>query len=209
VDAIHAILTEEGVAVSRSTLHTDLRELLGEPIAQMVRRPMRLDGVVWWVRRGANIYDLAQAPANRGGRLFRLVLRRIHELLHQRSSGTGGRDSLSGTGRLSPSLVDRRVQGALEKAILVAPGQRNTVGNWLAWRCRSLELGQYEVEGVMRRFVDAVGWWAGGDGRPYTLRDALATVRCLFRKAPPPAIDRTPCGPLRGPFRFDFTGMTR
>lgn len=185
---IHGILVEAGVKISRRTVHTRLPELYEMPIGRM---PAHLHDAapdvpvkVWWL--GANTYNLYLDPSPRGKRL--LAALRRYDLARSRWRGhsshrfslrsSGTYYSPSGVG-LRANLVEQVVGGLLEWAILHAEGQRNNIGNWLAWRCRAKGLDTHEVEDVMDHYQEAVCWLAS---HPYTHREAMSTVRSVFRR---------------------------
>jgi hypothetical protein len=71
-----------------------------------------------------------------------------------------------------------RIERCLNAAIRLAEvGQRNSLGHWLARRCRDCELSHDESERVVTSFQRSVP-----QQPPYTIREALATVRSVYRR---------------------------
>ena len=185
---VHEVFTANGGQGSERTIRNDIRDLLGAPVDRM---PDQLRAIpdcplkVW--QRGANTYNLL---AVQDEKLRKRLLRRIHALISlfarltrssARSSGSSAPPSLPAQCRLTANTVGRKVSRALERALGDAEGQRNNVGHRLAWRCRYLGLDQAEVEREMERYQGRV-CALGPD--PYTRREAMATVRSVFKHGP-------------------------
>lgn len=178
---IHSILATAGIKISRRTVHTRLAELYDSPVGEM---PAHLHEAapdisfkVWW--KGANTYNLRNDRTKQGMRLL-LRIRDLIAAYARTGSGVGGSSpSPLGPRRLRANRLDRRVSGALDWAVGHAEGRRNNLGNWLAWRCRSLGLAQHDVEEVMERYQREV---CGLGSHPYTRREATATMRSVFRR---------------------------
>ena len=183
----HEILTQAGVEISRRTVHTRLGELYGAPVGRM---PAHLHQAapdlplkVWWL--GANTYNLYRDRSRRGERLLASLGRyaqRVQRWTSARARAFSLRSDIyySDDGvALRANLVEQIVGGLLEWAISHAEGQRNNLGNWLAWRCRAKGLERDEVHEVMDRYQQEVCWLGT---HPYTRHEAMATVRSVFRR---------------------------
>lgn len=185
---VHEVFTENGGTACERTVRDDIRELLGEPVGQMPDQLRELfpgaRGPFQVKQRGANTYSVLAIADEK---LRKRLLRRIHARIARIARLTRGRVSCIGVtacspspygaGRLTANALERRVSRALAWAIGYAEGQRNNVGNWLAWRCRRLGLDRHEVEAVMQDYQQEV--CGLGDHR-YTWAEARATVRSVF-----------------------------
>lgn len=170
---------QHGYRPARSTIQEDLRALFGGYHAGIL--PQRLGtyhGKTIILSPGFT-YDLRviAITLSRHGRLLLQWLRTELSKCTPTYPSCGSKH----IGPISEGeRVDRRVRGALEWAISHAEGQRNNVGNVLAWVLRrEIGLERHEVEAVMDKYQQHVEWWASPS---YTRREAMATVRSVFRR---------------------------
>ena len=176
---VHEVFTELGGEASERTIRNDIRELLGPPVGQMPDqfRAAAPDIPIKVRCRGARTFNLQAIPDLRLRHRLLLRIRKLIPLLIRVRSGVS-RPLPPSARCLTANRRARRVAGALNRAIGVADGQRNKVGNWLAWRLRRLGLARHEAEEVMERYQQEVA----GLARPsYTRSEAMATVRSVFK----------------------------
>jgi hypothetical protein len=89
------------------------------------------------------------------------------------------------------STPHRRANGSLNWAIKHATeGHRNEIGAWLAWRCRLVGLTATETRAVLIAYQQGVTIGV----RPYKVREALTTVRSMFRRPWGKLYSRYGCG---------------
>jgi hypothetical protein len=179
---VHEVFIAYGGKGCERTVRDDIREILGPPVGQMSDhlREAAADVPLKVLCRGARTYSVLGV---KDATVRKRLLWRIHAITAlfarlTRSSAGSSSPSPSGSRRLTANTLERRVSGALEWALGHAEGQRNNLGNWLAWRCRKIGLAQHEVEAVMERYQGEV---CGLGPDPYSRRDAMATVRSVFR----------------------------
>jgi hypothetical protein len=189
---VQAELAKLGVHLSRGTIISRLGDIYGSPVGQMpAQRPVDADArtfdfdtaTPWRLTlkevpygwRGAYLYDLRRDHTDAG----RQVLVRLWRLARNSDTRTSRASRNSPTSFHGSHLRLKRVAGLLDSAMRHAEGHRNEVGNWLAKRCREVGLDPGEVEKVVTDYQRAVEWF--GTHR-YTLGEALATVRSVFRK---------------------------
>jgi hypothetical protein len=186
---VHEVFVAGGGKGCERTVRDDIRGLLGSPVGQMpdqlrevfpgARGPFRVK------QRGANTYSVLAVADNK---LRKRLLRRIHARIALFARVTRSRVNCNAGGarspfhhaqcRLTANALERSVCRALERAIGDAEGRRNNVGHRLAVRCRYIGLDQHDVEGVIEHYQEEV---CALGSHPYTRREAMATVRSVFR----------------------------
>ena len=189
---VYDLYVKHGGKACERTVRDDIRELFGEPVGRMPEQLVELfpgaRGPFLVQRRGANTYSVLAIADDK---LRTRLLRRVHALIEQFARLTRTRVNAITTGRSAPPFasrgsltaneLNRSVSRALERAIGDAEGRRNNVGHRLAWRCRYLGLDQSEVDQVMEQYQEEV---CGLGSHPYTRREAMATLRSVFRRGP-------------------------
>lgn len=178
-DALHALLVKARVDISRSSVYRRVREI-AEPVGRM---PSHRVGP-FIVKGGAATFDLRRIPGKRAKERLGFLREYAHAVNTLRKRGSAGNAarllaSRRGSSSFSVNRPQRRAAGMLRWALLHADGQRNNVGNVLAWRCREFGLDQPDVETVMERYQAEV---CGLGSHPYTRPEAMATVRSVFRR---------------------------
>ena len=77
--------------------------------------------------------------------------------------------------------IKRAAEYYLQRALAIAqPGNRNDTGFWLACQLRDLGLDESEAENYMIRYAEG----APHGEHPYTVDEALATLRSAYRRDP-------------------------
>jgi hypothetical protein len=165
-DALRPRLAKRGVHVSANTLRADL----GQPVGQLVKpAPGQRFGDQRPYKRALtyNLIEMSQRFGHLGQRLLSEFVLWAFERTDSALSSSS-----------SP-----RARGYLKWAVENAyEGVRSTVGNRLAWACATkFWLPEVETMKIMTAYLGQVD----RGSRPYTPREAMATVRSVYRRVIP------------------------
>jgi hypothetical protein len=167
-DVIRAELAQMGYEVDRKTVASALEEVcdlgLMERVGQLEQwtdpsaQGTKTDPVT---KSGAFIYRL------------KLVFREFGDLAESVVRGLmAGNDALGGI--WGQTKIEACLRGAIRHA---KTGNRNSGGAFIAFRCRDYGLTYTDAQAVMARYQGSVPQ----HGHPYSLREAMATVRGVYK----------------------------